>query len=127
MTSVLAGLIAVALTTSGSGVESDSNATDLHYSVQFDGATGSATLACNASSTGSCTFWVGDAASERHAAARSGTLVVGAAPIIVRLKAAAAGYCAGPSEHAPPQWPECTHGPLGGALDRSATVDYRRD
>ena len=126
MTSLLSGLIAAALTTLGWGVDTDAPAAELHYSVQFDEATGSASLACNASSTGRCTFWIGDATSERRAAGGSGTLEVGAAPIIVRVKAASPGYCAASSEQAPPHWPECTRGPLGGALDRSTTVDYRR-
>jgi hypothetical protein len=79
------------------------------------------------SSSGSCTFRVGDALSEHHAAADSGTLAVGATPVIVRVQAASPGYWAGVSDQAPPKWPECTHGPPGGALDRSSTVDHRRD
>ena len=128
MTSLIAGLIAVALTTLGD-VDPDANASAsvLHYSVQFDEATGSASLQCHDSSTGSCTFWVGDSASDSRAADGSGTLAVGATPVIVRVKAASPGYCAGTSEQAPPKWPECTRGPLGGALDRSASVDYRRN
>ena len=39
--------------------------------------------------------------------------------------AARPAYCAGLSEQAPPKWPDCTYGPLGGALDRSTTIDYR--
>ena len=127
MTAFLAGVLATALSTLGTGIEPDANASALHYSVQFDEATGSASLRCQGSSSGSCTFWVGDELSERKAADGSGTLAVGAAPVIVRVKAASPGYCAGTSEQAPPKWPECTRGPLGGTLDRSASVDYRRN
>jgi hypothetical protein len=70
---------------------------------------------------------IGAALSGHHAAAGSGTLAVRATPVIVRVQAASPGYCAGVSDQAPPKWPECTHGPPGGALDRSSTVDYRRD
>ena len=125
MTSILAGLITVALSSMGAGVGSDAAAPVLQYSVQFDPATGSASLACENSSSGSCTFWVGDASVVRTAADGRGTLPVGAAPVTVRTSAANPGYCAGLSEQAPPRWPECTHGPLGGALDRSTSVDYR--
>ena len=128
MTSLFAGLIAVALTTLGNvDPDASASASVLHYSVQFDEATGSASLQCHDSSTGSCTFWVGDSANDSRAADGSGTLAVGATPVIVRVKAASPGYCAGTSEQAPPKWPECTRGPLGGTLDRSASVDYRRN
>ena len=125
MTSVLAAFIATALTTLGTNVETDANASALRYSVQFDEATGSASLQCNGSSSGNCTFWFGDGSIERHAAGGRGTLPVGSAPAIVRVVAARPAYCAGLSEQAPPKWPDCTYGPLGGALDRSTTIDYR--
>ena len=125
MTSILSGLITVALTVLGSPVEPAAGASALHYSVQFDPATGSASLQCTSSSTGSCTFWVGDASSDRVSADRSGTLAVGESPVIVRSSATNPGYCAATSDRVPPKWPDCTRGPLGGALDRSATVDYR--
>jgi hypothetical protein len=125
MVSILAGLITVALTTLGGDGGTAAPAPTLQYSVQFDPATGSAALACEGSSSGSCTFWIGDASLVQSAADGHGTLAVGAAPAIVRSSAANPGYCASPSEQAPPKWPECTHGPLGGTLDRSTTVDYR--
>ncbi len=125
MTVLVAGLLAAALTTLATSVESDANASAMHYSVQFDEATGSASLRCQGSSTGSCTFWVGDELSESRSADASGTLPVGGEPVIVRVKSTNPGYCAGLDLVTPPKWPECTHGPLGGALDRSATVDYR--
>ena len=125
MTSILSGLITVALSILGTPVEPAAGASTLHYSVEFDPVTGSAAIQCTSSSTGTCTFWVGDASSERRAADGSGTLAVGAAPVIVRSTAANPGYCAGASDKTPPKWPECTRGPLGGTLDRSTTVDYR--
>ena len=84
MTSVLAAFIATALTTLGSNVEIDANASALHYSVQFDEATGSASLQCTGSSSGSCTFRFGDGSIERHLAGGRGTLAFGSAPAIVQ-------------------------------------------
>ena len=94
--------------------------------MQFDQATGSAALRCEESSSGHCTFWFGDGRGAYPIAAGSGTLEVGDAPAIVRVAASRPAYCASADESTPPKWPDCTHGPLGGALDRSATVDYRR-
>ena len=125
MTAFLAGVLATALSTLGTGIEPDANASALHYSVQFDEATGSASLRCQGSSSGSCTFWVGDELSEHKAADGSGTLAVGDTPVIVRVRSGNPGYCAGVDLQAPPKWPDCMHGPLGGTLDRSANVDYR--
>ena len=125
MTSLLAGLIAAAFTTLGASVDTDPSAA-LHYRVQFDEATGSTSLSCQESSSGSCTFWFGDGLGIASVAAGHGTLPVGSAPAIVRVAAVHPAYCATVSEEAPPRWPDCTHGPLGGALDRSATVDYDR-
>ena len=125
MVSILAGLSLVVLTTFGTLLDPDANASALHYSVQFDEATGSAELRCTGSSTGSCVFWVGDTLSESGSADGSGTLTVGGLPVIVRVKAANPAYCAGVDLAVPPKWPDCTHGPLGGALDRSTSVDYR--
>ena len=127
MVSILAGLITLALSSTGSDGDAAAPAPALQYSIQFDPATGSASLACESSPTRSCTFWVGDASLVRTAADGHGTLAVGAAPVIVRSSAATPGYCAGPSAQAPPKWPDCTHGPLGGALDRSTTVDSRAE
>jgi hypothetical protein len=125
MTVLLAGLLATALSTLGTSIEPEANASALHYSVQFDESTGSASLRCQGSSSGSCIFWVGDALSEQHRADGSGTLPVGGTPVIVRMRSDNPGYCVGVDLLAPPKWPDCMHGPLGGALDRSATVDYR--
>ena len=125
MTAFLVGLLATALSTLGTSIEPDANASALHYSVQFDESTGSASLHCQGSSSGSCIFWVGDALSEQRSADGSGTLPVGGMPVIVRVRSSNPGYCVGVDLLAPPKWPDCTHGPLGGALDRSATVDYR--
>ena len=125
MTSILASLLAAAFTTLGTSVDVDPAAA-LHYSVQFDETTGSTSLTCQESSTGSCTFWIGDGLGVASVATGRGTLSVGSAPAIVRVAAVHPAYCVGVSEQAPPKWPECTHGPLGGALDRSATVNYDR-
>jgi hypothetical protein len=125
MTSLLAALLAAALAI-GPTAEPDASPSSLNYSVQFDESTGSAALSCDASSTGSCTFWFGDDHVDSARASGSGTLEVGSAPAIVRVSAAHPAYCVGVSAEAPPKWPECTHGPLGGALDRSESVDYRR-
>ena len=125
MTSLLAALLAAALTTLGASADSDPAAA-LHYSVQFDESTGSTALSCRESSSGSCTFWIGDGLGVASIATGRGTLSVGSAPAIVHVSAVHPAYCAGVSEQAPPKWPECTHGPLGGALDRSATVNYDR-
>ncbi len=127
MPSLLISLIAAALMPLGAHVDPDANPSALHYSVQFDEATGSASLRCEGSSTGNCTFWIGDALEEHSGADASGTLHVGETPVIVRVRSGNPGYCAGNDLAAPPKWPECTRGPLGGALDRSATVEYRRD
>ncbi len=126
MTSLLAGLVIAALGTLGSSIDTDATPSELHYSVEFDEATGSASLRCEESSTGRCTFWFGGGLGAHPVAAGRGTLEVGDAPAIVRVAAARPAYCAGPDATTPPKWPDCTHGPLGGALDRSATVDYRR-
>ena len=115
----------MALSSSGFGHDVDLNASALRYSVQFDAATGSAALACKGSSSGTCTFWVGDTSVQVKAADASGTLAAGAVPVIVRVNTTNPGYCAGLDVAAPPKWPECARGPLGGALDRSAIVDYR--
>ena len=125
MTSLLAALLAAALTTLGTSADSDPAAA-LHYSVQFDESTGSTSLSCRESSSGSCTFWIGDCLGVASIATGRGTLSAGSAPAIVHVSAVHPAYCAGVSEQAPPKWPECTHGPLGGALDRSATVNYDR-
>ena len=125
MTVLLAGLLATALSTLGTSIEPEANASALHYSVQFDESTGSASLRCQGSSSGICIFWVGSALSEQQSADGSGTLPVGGTPVIVRVRSSSPGYCVGVDLLAPPKWPDCTHGPLGGALDRSATVDYR--
>jgi len=125
MTSLLATLLAAALST-GPIADPDMALSSLNYNVQFDAATGSSTLSCEASSTGRCTFWFGDGVGEGARAAGSGTLAVGDAPAIVRVSAAHPAYCVGVDADTPPKWPDCTHGPLGGALDRSETVDYRR-
>lgn len=125
MTSLLAALLAAALTTLSVSEDADPAAA-LHYSVQFDEATGSTSLSCRESSTGSCTFWIGDGLGVASIATGRGTLPVGGAPAIVRVAAVHPAYCAGVNEQAPPRWPECTHGPLGGALDRSATINYDR-
>ena len=125
MTSLLAALLATALAI-GPGADPEAGPSSLNYSVQFDAATGSAALSCDASSTGSCTFWFGDERSEGARAAGSGTLEVGSAPAIVRVSATHPAYCVGVSADTPPKWPECTRGPLGGALDRSESVDYQR-
>lgn len=126
MTPLLAALLAAALTTVGAGAAPDPALSSLNYSVQFDESTGSTTLTCEASSTGSCTFWFGDGYIDSARAAGSGTLPADSTPAIVRVSATHPAYCVGVSEEAPPKWPECTRGPLGGALDRSETVDYRR-
>jgi hypothetical protein len=125
MASILSGFLLVALSSSGFGGEAGLNASAMRYSVQFDESTGSATLACKGSSSGSCTFWVGDTSAQRQSADASGTLAAGGVPAIVRLNTTNPGYCVGLDVAAPPRWPDCAHGPLGGALDRSATVDYR--
>jgi hypothetical protein len=125
MASILSGFLLVALSSSGFGIDSDLNASAMHYSVQYDVATGSAALACRGSSSGTCTFWVGDTSIERRAADASGTLAAGALPVIVHVNASNPGYCVGLDVAAPPKWPDCARGPLGGALDRSAVVDYR--
>lgn len=127
MTAFLAAFLATTLSTLGSGIAPDANASALHYSVQFDEATGSAALRCEGSSTGHCTFWIGDAFNENNGADASGTLHVGDTPVIVRVRSSNPGYCAGVDLSAPPKWPDCTRGPLGGTLDRSASVDYHRD
>jgi hypothetical protein len=126
MTSLLAALLAAALATVAPPPDTDADLSSLNYSVQFDESTGSSTLTCEASSSGSCTFWFGDGVVETARASGSGTLEVGGAPAIVRVSAGHPAYCVGVSAEAPPKWPECTHGPLGGALDRTETVDYRR-
>jgi len=125
MASILSGFLLVALSSSGFGIDADLNACAMHYSVQYDVSTGSAALACKGSSSGTCTFWVGDTSVEHRAADASGTLAAGALPVIVHVNASNPGYCVGLDVAAPPKWPDCAHGPLGGALDRSATVDYR--
>ena len=125
MVSILAGLITVAVTTLSADGGAAEPAPALQYSVQYDPATGSASLVCESSSSGSCTFWVGDTSLVHTSADGHGTLNVGAAPVIVRSSAANPGYCAGLTDQAPPKWPDCTHGPLGGVLDRSTSVDYR--
>jgi hypothetical protein len=125
MASILSGFLLVALSSSGFGIDSDLNASTMQYSVQYDVNTGSAALACKGSSTGTCTFWVGDTSLERKAADASGTLPAGGLPVIVHVNASNPGYCVGLDIAAPPKWPDCARGPLGGALDRSATVDYR--
>jgi len=125
MASILSGFLLVALSSSGFGHDVDLNASALRYSVQFDAATGSAALACKGSSSGTCTCWVGDTSVQVKAADASGTLAAGAVPVIVRVNTTNPGYCAGLDVAAPPKWPECARGPLGGALDRSAIVDYR--
>ena len=125
MTVFLASLLATALATTGAPSEPEATASALRYSVQFDESTGSASLRCQGSSSGNCIFWVGDALSEQQSADGSGTLPAGGTPVIVRVRSSNPGYCVGVDLLAPPKWPACTHGPLGGALDRSATVDYR--
>ena len=125
MSAIFVGLLASALSSLGTNIEPDANASALHYSVQFDETTGSASLRCEGSSTGNCTFWIGDALSEQKLADASGTLAVGGVPVIVRVRSSKPGYCVGIDLSAPTKWPECMQGPLGGALDRSATVDYR--
>ncbi|HEY8974609.1 MAG TPA: hypothetical protein VIN75_10360 [Burkholderiaceae bacterium] len=125
MTPLLAALLAAALNL-GSAADPDATESSLNYSIQFDESTGSAALSCDGSSTGSCTFWFGDGHVDSARAAGSGTLAVGSAPAIVRVSAPHAAYCVGIDADTPPKWPECTHGPLGGALDRTETVDYRR-
>jgi len=125
MTPLLAALLAAALTLSPAA-EPDATLSSLNYNVQFDESTGSTTLTCEASSTGSCIFWFGDGHGDSVRAAGVGTLVVGGAPAIVRVAATHPAYCVGVNAEAPPRWPECTRGPLGGALDRSEAVDYRR-
>lgn len=126
MTSLLAALLAAAIATTAAPADSDAALSSLNYSVQFDESTGSSTLTCEASSSGSCTFWFGDGVVQTARAAGSGTLEVGGAPAIVHVAATHPAYCVGVSAEAPPKWPECTRGPLGGALDRSESVDYRR-
>lgn len=125
MTPLLAALLAAAFPV-GPSADPDAVGSSLTYSVQFDAATGSAALSCEGSSTGNCTFWFGDGRADTARAAGSGTLAVGSAPAIVRVSAPHAAYCVGVDADTPPRWPDCTHGPLGGALDRSETVDYRR-
>ena len=125
MASILSGFLLVALSTSGFVGESERPAAAMRYSVEFDATTGSAALACKGSSSGTCTFWVGDTSVQVKAADASGTLAAGAVPVIVRVNTTNPGYCAGLDVAAPPKWPECARGPLGGALDRSAVVDYR--
>jgi hypothetical protein len=126
MTSLIAALLAASITTLGASVDPDLALSSLNYRVQFDESTGSTALSCEASSTGSCTFWFGDSVVDGPRAAGVGTLPVGSAPAIVRVAAAHPAYCVGVSEDAPPKWPECTRGPLGGALDRTESVDYQR-
>ena len=125
MTPLLAALLAAALPLAPA-TEADATLSSLNYNVQFDESTGSTMLTCEASSTGSCIFWFGDGYVDRVHAAGVGTLLVGGAPAIVRVAATHPAYCVGVSAEAPPKWPECTRGPLGGALDRSEAVDYRR-
>jgi len=125
MTPLLAALLAAALTIAPAA-EPDATLSALNYNVQFDASTGSTTLTCEASSTSSCTFWFGDGYVDSVRAAGVGTLSVGGAPAIVRVAATHPAYCVGVNAEAPPKWPECTRGPLGGALDRSEAVDYRR-
>jgi hypothetical protein len=125
MTPLLAALLSAALPLAPA-TEADATLSSLNYNVQFDESTGSTTLTCEASSTGSCIFWFGDGYVDRVHAAGVGTLLVGGAPAIVRVAATHPAYCVGVSAEAPPKWPECTRGPLGGALDRSEAVDYRR-
>ncbi|MFL6681332.1 MAG: hypothetical protein ACJ8IK_23545 [Burkholderiaceae bacterium] len=125
MTPLLAALLAAAFTASPAAAP-DATLSALNYNVQFDESTGSSTLTCEASSTGSCTFWFGDGYVDSARAAGVGTLLVGGAPAIVRVAATHRAYCVGVDAEAPPKWPECTRGPLGGALDRSEAVDYRR-
>ena len=124
MTSLLAALLVAALATPGAAP--DAALSSLSYSLQFDEATGSTTLSCKASSTGSCTFWFGDGYIDTASPTGWGTLPVGVDPVIVRVSATHPAYCVGVNADAPPKWPECTHGPLGGALDHSQTVDYQR-
>ncbi|HEY9023565.1 MAG TPA: hypothetical protein VIP05_04630 [Burkholderiaceae bacterium] len=125
MTSLLTALLATALA-AAPGTAPDPALSALNWNVRFDAATGSTTLTCAASSSGSCTFWFGDGHVDSPRAAGVGTLTVGDAPAIVRVSATHAAYCVGVDADSPPKWPECTRGPLGGALDRSETVDYRR-
>ena len=125
MTSLLAALLATALAI-GPGADPEAAPSSLNYSVQFDAVTGSAALSCDASSTGSCTFWFGDGYIDTASPTGWGTLPEGVDPVIVRVSATHPAYCVGVSADAPPKWPECTRGPLGGALDRSESVDYQR-
>jgi len=125
MTSLLAALLATAFAVVPEA-EPDTDLSALNYVIQFDAATGSTTLSCEGSSTGSCTFWFGDGYTASVRATGVGTLAAGGLPAIVRVAATHPAYCVGVNAEAPPKWPECTRGPLGGALDRSEAVDYRR-
>jgi len=126
MTSLLAALLALALAPAGDGIDADPPLSALQFSVRFDEATGSAVLSCDESSSGSCAFWFGDGQGSGPLAVHVGTLLVGDAPAIVRVAALRPAFCAGVSDQAPPRWPDCTHGPLGGALDRSSTIAWHR-
>ena len=126
MTSLLAALLALALAPTRPGVDDEPSTSALQFSVRFDEATGSAALSCDESSSGSCAFWFGDGQGSAPIAVQDGTLAVGSAPAIVRVAAARPAFCAGVSDQAPPKWPDCTHGPLGGALDRSSTIAWHR-
>jgi len=125
MTPLLAALLSTVLG-AVPGTAPNPSSSALNWNVRFDADTGSSTLTCEASSSGSCTFWFGDGVVDSPRAAGVGTLTVGDAPAIVRVSATHPAYCVGVDADAPPKWPECTHGPLGGALDRSESVDYRR-
>jgi len=126
MTSLLAALLALAFVPTRAAVDDDPPASALQFSVRFDEATGSAALSCDESSSGSCAFWFGDGQGSGPIAVQGGTLAVGGAPAIVRVTAARPAFCAGVSDRTPPKWPDCTHGPLGGALDRSSTIAWQR-
>jgi len=125
MTSLLAALLAAALGVAPGPAPAPA-LSSLNWNVRFDAATGSTTLTCEDSSSGSCTFWFGDGVVDSPRAAGVGTLPVGGGSAIVRVSATHPAYCVGADADAPPKWPECTHGALGGPLDRSETVDYRR-
>lgn len=123
---LLAGLAAttVAAATLATSVEPAANASALHFTLHFDEATGSTSLSCRGSSTGWCTFWIGDPVQGQNTPGQV-TIPVGTAPATVTIDARQPAFCAGVDLQMPPNWPACIHGPLGGALDRSASVDYR--
>ena len=123
--SSIAGLVAVSFAALSSGLESEAGAFAMHYNVRFDATDGTTKFVCRGSSSGTCTFWFGDPLNVDRVAGSSATLNVGNTPLTVKIASTDPAYCAGLDAKAPPKWPDCVHGPLGGLLHGSIAVDYR--